>query len=531
MVTTHRLGLSLTMALAVGLGCGSEAPPAPPRVDASTTVDVGPRDVLTRPEVPPVDLCAPGPCGQVERCGAPTEDGGLGSGNGLDDDCDGRVDEGCPCRPGELRRCFSGPPDRRGVGRCTDGEARCSELAAWIGNECVGDQLPEPERCNGVDDDCNGRVDEVDSAADGGADGGRCVGALACPSSLAVAPLAPLRIDGRAIDPTARSITWQLSCPEGVSPCPAIDDPRATTLSATLSRPGRYTVEATLERGDGTEGRCRFPVYVQGRGLRVELDWDRKGGQGQSAGADLDLHLSVIDRRRPLTAQWFTQDDCYFQTCKAPGGTVNWNVSPSDTRFAPTPGSGLCENSPSPFGDRWRDANRCWNPRLDVDTITCDPSERDGASAAFCFAENVTLDDPPESVIYRVMVNYYRDYGLCADGDPRNDVTHPVLAIHCGGITRAAVGSVDDGLVNMPCQQNPSLGSSNFSWLAADIRVRTNACGVRDCDVTPLRAQGSFYPACEGLDAERDVCQDGTGRVFVRRTGARPVNVEFSASP
>ena len=46
-----------------------------------------------------VDPCVPG-CGPDELCGA-------GDGNGLNDDCDGAVDEGCVCAAGTSRSCFT----------------------------------------------------------------------------------------------------------------------------------------------------------------------------------------------------------------------------------------------------------------------------------------------------------------------------------------------------------------------------------------------------------------------------------------
>lgn len=502
---------------------GDDRPPPAADFDAGPVgVDRAATDVR-RPglDVSPVDPCTLGPCGAEERCGPPRENGMPGSGNGVDDNCDGRVDEGCPCVPGEARACFNAAPDRRGIGACRDGMMVCTELGAWQGNECNGATLPAEETCNGRDDDCDGATDEGLAM---------CASALVCPASVAVNPLAELRVDGRAIDPMARGFAWRLECPAGLDPCPAIAAPTADALAVTLVRAGRYVAEVDVTRAGGAVERCRFPVYVQGRGLRIELDWDRKGGVG-APGADIDLHVAPIDRRRAQTARWFTADDCYFQTCKAPGGTVVWSVGMTDTRFAPTMGAGLCENSPPPFGEAWRTSGRCWNPRLDVDTITCDPALRDSRDPRYCFPENISVDEPPEGVVFRAMVNYYRDQGLCTDGDATNDVVHPVVAFHCGGITRAVVGSVDDGLVPMRCQDNPSVGSGNFSWIAADVRVFTNACGVRDCEVTPLRARANQFASCTGLDAARDVCQDAQGRVFVRRSGGRAVNIEFAANP
>lgn len=497
--------------------CGEDRRPAAIVPDAG--FDAGGARDAGGVDVKPVDPCGPTVCGVAERCG-PGVDGGVGSGNGVDDDCDGRVDEGCACVPGETHPCFDAAPDRRGVGACRDGVARCTELAAWVGNECRGATRPAAEACNGLDDDCDGAIDDGLAA---------CATTVRCPASFGAAPLLEFTLDGRTIDPQAERFTWSVACPEGVSPCPAPADPSASTLRIAFPRAGIYRATLTLTRGSRTEA-CAFPIYVQGRGLRVELDWDRKGGI-DAPGVDLDLHVAPIDRRRVDSFRWFTPNDCYYLTCKAPGGTVQWGVDAQDTRFAPTTSAEACAGSPPPWGERWVAAGRCWNPRLDVDNITCDPTVADARSPRFCFPENAAVDDPASDVTFRVMVNFFQDHGVCADADARNDVVHPVLAFHCGGIQRAAVGSADDGIVSMRCADNPGVGSANWSWLAADVRFMHNACGLSDCRVTPLRAPVGRFPSCAMVPEEADVCADAQGRVFVRRAGSRPVDSEIAESP
>ncbi|MBX3246747.1 MAG: hypothetical protein KF901_06155 [Myxococcales bacterium] len=75
--------------------------------------------------------------------------------NGLDDDCDGHVDEGCACTPGAVDdRCGAS------VGVCTLGTRTCELVggeATW--STCTG-IAPSAETCNHLDDDCDGRIDE-----------------------------------------------------------------------------------------------------------------------------------------------------------------------------------------------------------------------------------------------------------------------------------------------------------------------------------------------------------------------------------
>ncbi|HEY8427986.1 MAG TPA: MopE-related protein, partial [Sandaracinaceae bacterium] len=71
--------------------------------------------------------------------------------DGLDNDCDGTTDEGCPCTDGATQVCGSD------VGACTQGTQTCVG-DAW--GPCEGAVGPMGESCNGVDDDCDGSVDE-----------------------------------------------------------------------------------------------------------------------------------------------------------------------------------------------------------------------------------------------------------------------------------------------------------------------------------------------------------------------------------
>jgi hypothetical protein len=70
--------------------------------------------------------------------------------NAIDDDCDDVVD-------GFDEACYSGPPATLNVGVCVAGISTCTG-GQW--GPCVGEVLPTPEVCNGLDDDCNGSVDD-----------------------------------------------------------------------------------------------------------------------------------------------------------------------------------------------------------------------------------------------------------------------------------------------------------------------------------------------------------------------------------
>lgn len=53
--------------------------------------------------------------------------------------------------------CYTGDPETREVGACSDGIGVCQDR---IFVECAEESLPKEETCNNTDDDCNGQVDD-----------------------------------------------------------------------------------------------------------------------------------------------------------------------------------------------------------------------------------------------------------------------------------------------------------------------------------------------------------------------------------
>ncbi|AKF02991.1 vWA domain-containing protein [Sandaracinus amylolyticus] len=83
--------------------------------------------------------------------------------NTLDDDCDTRVDEGDP---------EAGAPCGDDTGECSAGTTRCRGGTLV----CDGGAGPSAEVCNGLDDDCDGAIDdEIPVGAACGSDVGECV--------------------------------------------------------------------------------------------------------------------------------------------------------------------------------------------------------------------------------------------------------------------------------------------------------------------------------------------------------------------
>jgi hypothetical protein len=103
-------------------------------------------------------VCVGAPAPSAELC------------NAVDDDCDGSVDED---DPGAGGLCGTD------LGRCTPGNFECRDGALV----CAGEVGPSAELCNGIDDDCDGTVDDgnPDGGAACGETTGECAaGALVC---------------------------------------------------------------------------------------------------------------------------------------------------------------------------------------------------------------------------------------------------------------------------------------------------------------------------------------------------------------
>jgi hypothetical protein len=74
--------------------------------------------------------------------------------NGLDDDCDGTVDNGAP---GADQDCHTNCPGNNCKGECQPGKTQCTGTASGL--ICVGGIKPSAEFCDGKDNDCDGVVD------------------------------------------------------------------------------------------------------------------------------------------------------------------------------------------------------------------------------------------------------------------------------------------------------------------------------------------------------------------------------------
>jgi hypothetical protein len=425
-------------------------------------------------------------CGPVELCGAD------GTGNGLDDNCDGKVDETCSCTPGQVERCFLGPPGKHNVGACTDGTQTCfgTELGSW--GPCVGSIGPGAEICDGLDNDCNGCAD--DSLC--------CDAALSCPAPgdpriADKAPYTDVPLNGEQFyNGAALTWSWKITggpCDQLFSTTTGTPGKQSFSLSGANSKDavahftlsGDYTITMTAHGSGGSAFTCTWVQHIVGPGVRFELCWDHEG----TAGGDLDLHV----HRPGTTTPWFgnampfsvNTDDCYYWDCNpdayacTPSPTAvcaqaNWGESASSLQ--------QCIGAPPTAADNTWSATtgNCPNPRLDIDNVI-----------DIGRPENSNIDNPRNGDTLRAMIHYF---GQNYSASKTHVEEHPIVNIYCGGRLKATYGAAPDTLGPCPgptCFDFGSGWGAGLMWRVADVTAIVDAQGnTTDCDVAAIHPPG-----------------------------------------
>ena len=136
-------------------------PPEPKPTDTSKTVGCKKDDDCLMTE-----YCQAGACYKLPPC----KDGETRCGryctvlSDSEKHC-GACGNACPtgkvCHAGACKTCTPGETTACGVsqGACTQGTKTCDVTGKWSG-QCVGATLPTQETCNGLDDNCNGTIDD-----------------------------------------------------------------------------------------------------------------------------------------------------------------------------------------------------------------------------------------------------------------------------------------------------------------------------------------------------------------------------------
>lgn len=406
------------------------------------------------PDAPPdvqVNPCGT-ECGPTELCDPAHV--------GLDDDCDGLVDEICNCQAGQAHACFKGDPSYHGTAGCFDGTEKCTENGTW--GPCIGGVHATPE------EQCflNNEV-------------------LCHPIQAVPFQDVNLKSGTGSFSANAVTETWEVACPAGVNPCPAVGGANPTDDFKPLQS-GEYSVTYTKTVAGGPDESCTYPLFVGARGLRVELQWE-----WEELTADVDLHLHQPNDTTPW-AIGGSNADCGFANCKASGfNPPMWfnGVAPPDPvnwYLDPVFDQNTCYFAPRGVGQEWQNIGMgCRNPRLDLDNIDCSIGSTNPDDFDFCAPENINVDYPPTDQWFRIGVHYYSSHGISYD-------LHPQVKIYCDGALAADLGSQGyydpESPVTFAPVDGESFGTNRF-WMVADVRFKpADECSPASCTVQPLHS-------------------------------------------
>jgi hypothetical protein len=209
---------------------------------------------------------------------------------------DSRCIEGA-CQPGLTEECYDGAEGTAGVGQCVKGMRTCERSGTWT--TCQGQVIPTGENCaDGVDNDCNGMTDEeLDADGDGfttcGAPGipGDCCDNTGTCSKPELVNAGAFDAAGNGIDDDCNGVVDDtiLICDQGLNSnsTSGMDFAKAIDICQTATEVDRnwgvIDAKITLADGTGTPDkeaysiRGRFGTGVQPRG-GVSLAMISSGG-------------------------------------------------------------------------------------------------------------------------------------------------------------------------------------------------------------------------------------------------------------
>lgn len=165
-----------------------------------------------------------------------------------DNNCDGQVNEGCTCTAGQTQSCGT---DK---GECKQGTQTCNDQGQW--GSCVGEVTPTTEICDGKDNNCDGAIDEGCPCFYEGKQKGVCANAKRNASGVCERPkdYNPTEICGDGIDNDCDGVIDQ-GCPchylglsVGVCKDAVIDS------NGVCGKPSDYDVKEKC--GDGKDNDC-----------------------------------------------------------------------------------------------------------------------------------------------------------------------------------------------------------------------------------------------------------------------------------
>ncbi len=528
MKSVWRLASILTMALlcaTTALGCADKAPPAEGSANNTNNNDPGPEgqpeatpegqpegtpegepegnpegqpegnpegqpegnpEGQPEGEPEPMDECGDGICQDSESEESCALDCDLGPycdpnnvelcDDNIDNDCDAQVDEGCTCTVAE-KPCYSGDPrDLEGGSSCRAGTQLCEREFYGV---CMNEVLPSEEVCDGVDNDCDDEVDEIEGC-------NNTPPLAICPPDQTGPTLAFYEIVGGYEDADGdamvRSVWSLLDKPVGSTARPTPANQLTTEIFADVQ--GIYLFQLEVEDNRGGIGRCVTTVVTNSQDqLRIEMVWNVGANNDRS---DVDLHLIKTPGARYF-ANGPRGDDCFWENCRL--CTESYNQAPETYEANCRQQIADFNNDPNsapPPQVEWFSPLDDNDPRLDLDDV-----EGNGP-------ENINVRSPLNGT-YRLGVHYWADDGF---GDSTVS-----LRIFCRGQLAREFEPV-------VLREKPGAdgGPDTEFWEVADIVWTSNGCQIRDfgavgCREICTRREVDTNLGCPDNMSRGQVCQ------------------------